>query len=381
MSEPTRRDIVKTLAAGSAAVTAGCLQVKESVAEKVKMKMKQPSPILERSPLPVTGPWPTVDPFLFCVHHNDKFPVGDGKLGPKASLAGRNIGSDFSNRDGWSMYHGDSVPGFPRHPHRGFETVTIVERGLVDHADSLGAAARYGQGDVQWLTAGDGINHAEMMPLLDTKGENPLDLYQIWLNLPAKNKRVKPRFFMYWGEKIPTTVEKDSSGHGIEVKIVAGAMKALNALPPPPDSYASSAQADVGIYSIRLDAGATWQLPAAKAGVKRSLYFVEGRTMLMEGERVASRHRYGLEPTANVSIAATDGAVRLLLLDGRPIGEPVVQHGPFVMNTYDEIRQAIRDYQRTQFGGWPWPNSGPVHGLEAKRFARHVDGRVETPPS
>ena len=138
MSEPTRRDIVKTLAAGSAAVTAGCLQVKESVAEKVKMKMKQPSPILERSPLPVTGPWPTVDPFLFCVHHNDKFPVGDGKLGPKASLAGRNIGSDFSNRDGWSMYHGDSVPGFPRHPHRGFETVTIVERGLVDHADSLG---------------------------------------------------------------------------------------------------------------------------------------------------------------------------------------------------------------------------------------------------
>ena len=105
---------------------------------------------------PLGFPWRTPDPFLFCVHHNDAYPAGNASFGPATSLAGRNIGSDFANRDGWNMYHGDVVPGFPQHPHRGFETVTVVRRGLIDHSDSMGAAARYGGGDTQWLTAGRG---------------------------------------------------------------------------------------------------------------------------------------------------------------------------------------------------------------------------------
>ena len=109
-----------------------------------------------------TTPWPTRDPFLFCVHHFDAYPKGNDKFGPAASLAGRDIGRDFAGVDGWRMYHGDTVPGFPSHPHRGFETVTIVRQGLLDHSDSLGASARYVDGDVQWLTAGAGIQHAEM---------------------------------------------------------------------------------------------------------------------------------------------------------------------------------------------------------------------------
>ena len=115
---------------------------------------------------PLGFPWVTADPFLFCAHHDDAYPAADGRMGPRASLAGRDIGQDFSRKDGWSMYHGETVPGFPAHPHRGFETVTIVRQGLIDHSDSLGAAARFGQGDVQWLTAGRGIMHAEMFPLL-----------------------------------------------------------------------------------------------------------------------------------------------------------------------------------------------------------------------
>src|SRR3954469_3268547 len=137
---------------------------------------------------PLSFPWQPLDPFLACMHHDDAYPAGNEKLGPNASLAGRRIGMDFDGKDGWNMYHGDVVPGFPSHPHRGFETVTIVREGLIDHADSLGAAARFGGGDVQWLTAGGGVVHAEMFPLLRRDAKNPLELFQIWLNLPAADK-------------------------------------------------------------------------------------------------------------------------------------------------------------------------------------------------
>ena len=126
-------------------------------------------------------PWQTVDPFLFCVYHLDNYPPGDGQLAPRASLEGRNIGSDFSGKDGWSMYHGQRIPGFPQHPHRGFETLTVTLTGLIDHSDSLGATARFGEGDAQWMTAGRGIVHAEMFPLLNTEQPNRNEFFQIWL--------------------------------------------------------------------------------------------------------------------------------------------------------------------------------------------------------
>ena len=93
------------------------------------------------------GPqWPTLDPFLFCAHHDDAYPAGNEQLAPAVPVEDRELGQDFSGADGWSMYHGLVVPGFPNLPHRGFETVTFVRRGLIDHADSLGAAARFGRG-------------------------------------------------------------------------------------------------------------------------------------------------------------------------------------------------------------------------------------------
>ena len=159
---------------------------------------------------PLAFPWETVDPFLFCVHHDDAYPRASAKLGPDAPLDGRELGQDFSRKDGWSMYHGTVVPGFPAHPHRGFETVTIVRRGLIDHSDSLGASARYGGGDVQWLTAGRGVVHAEMFPLLDRAAPNPLELFQIWLNLPAASKMAAPYFTMFWSERIPHRLVRDA---------------------------------------------------------------------------------------------------------------------------------------------------------------------------
>ena len=171
---------------------------------------------------PLGIPWETSDPFLFCMYHNDAYPAGNNNLGPAASLTGRNIGQDFEGKDGWRMYHGDVVPGFPQHPHRGFETVTIMRHGFVDHSDSLGATARFGPGDVQWLTAGKGIVHSEMFPLLRPDGPNPLELFQIWLNLPGADKFVQPHFGMLWDQTVPRITVHDSEERATQIVIVAG---------------------------------------------------------------------------------------------------------------------------------------------------------------
>jgi redox-sensitive bicupin YhaK (pirin superfamily) len=324
-------------------------------------------------------PWQTIDPFLFCVHHDDAYPKGDGRFGPAASLAGRDIGQDFGRKDGWSMYHGQTVPGFPSHPHRGFETVTIVRQGLADHSDSLGAAARFGGGDVQWLTAGRGIVHAEMFPLLDTERPNPLELFQIWLNLPARSKMAAPHFTMLWAEDIPRQRFADAQGRTTELAVIAGALGAAAPLAPPPDSWAAQAEADLAIWTIRMAPGARWTLPpAAGASTRRKLYFFAGAGVEIAGQPVPVRSAIELQANAAVELANGPVEAEFLMLQGRPIGEPVAQYGPFVMNTEAELRQAFSDYRATGFGGWPWPDPAPVHGSERVRFARHADGRVET---
>ncbi len=329
-------------------------------------------------------PWQTADPFLFCVHHDDAYPAGNERLGPASSLAGRNLGQDFVGKDGWRMYHGAVVPGFPQHPHRGFETVTIVRRGLIDHSDSLGATARFGAGDVQWLTAGGGIVHAEMFPLVDRGAPNPLELFQIWLNLPAEDKLVEPHFTMLWSEGIPRrrfTDASAASGASTEVTVIAGQLEGERAPPPPPRSWAARADADVAIWSIRMDAGASWTLPpAAHPGSVRTLYFFRGPSLRV-GERSLESHAAAvLRGDVETRLEAGEGECEALLLQGRPIGQPVVQYGPFVMNTAEEIQRALRDYQRTGFGGWPWPADDPVHDASEGRFAKHADGRVERAP-
>src|SRR5690606_36094874 len=184
-------------------------------------------------------------------------------MGPAASLVGRNMGSDFSSKHGWSMYHGQQVPGFPRHPHRGFETVTISRQGLIDHSDSLGATARYGDGDVQWMTAGKGIVHAEMFPLLQREGPNPAELFQIWINLPAANKFAEPHFAMFWNKSIPRRTFNNVDGASTVVTIIAGAVDDAIAPKPPPHSWAAKPGSDVAIWSLVMSAGATWKLPPA----------------------------------------------------------------------------------------------------------------------
>ena len=325
--------------------------------------------------------WPTLDPFLFCAHHDDAYPEGDGNLGPVADLSGRDIGQDFSGRDGFSMYHGNRVPGFPSHPHRGFETVTFVRKGLIDHSDSLGAAARFGRGDVQWLTAGAGIQHSEMFPLVNTGQRNPLELFQIWLNLPASDKFVDPYFTMLWDEELPVVRLIDGEGHASEVTVIAGAFGNVRSLAPPPNSWASRDDAEVAIWHFHLEPRATVVIPGAGAASRASrfLYMFEGDTATIDDTELANDHAAQLTASRSVTVRAGFEPVEMLLLQGAPIAEPVARYGPFVMNTEAEIRDAFDDYRRTEFGGWPWPDADPDHGVDADRFARHPDGRFESP--
>ncbi len=327
---------------------------------------------------PLGFPWATTDPFLFCVHHDDRYPAGNEKLGPAASLAGRNLGMDFEGKDGWRMYHGETVPGFPGHPHRGFETVTIARRGYIDHSDSLGAAARFGRGDTQWMTAGRGVVHSEMFPLLERDRPNPVELFQIWLNLPREDKLVDPHFAMLWDDTIPRRTLVDAEGRETVIAVVAGRLDDARAPAPPPRSWAARPDGDVAIWTIVMAPHARVTLPAAEGPrTRRTLYFFEGESLSIADVDLPSHA--GVEVHAQTAIEIVNGATtsELLMLQGRPIGEPVVQHGPFVMNTPAEIHQAIADYRATRFGGWPWSSDDPVHPRDAGRFAKHADGRVE----
>jgi len=319
-------------------------------------------------------PWKTQDPFIFCSYHYDLYPGGNKDLGPNSSLEGRNIGQDFSGKDGWSMYHGRSVPGFPEHPHSGFETVSIVTKGMVDHSDSLGGAGRFGFGDVQWLTAGKGVQHAEMFPLLN-KNSNPFEIFQIWLNLPAKNKKAAPHYKMLWSEDIPIIEERDKNGRLTKLKLVAGSFNGTESLDPTPDSWAADPENHVQIWTFKMDANASFTIPSIDEDLTRSLYFYNGITIEIGGEEIHQNHLIELDPGKKVTITNGSGEAYFLFLQGRPIKEELIQYGPFVANSRSELNETMEEYRRTEFGGWPWPGTGPVHGSLKGRFSKMPDGK------
>jgi redox-sensitive bicupin YhaK (pirin superfamily) len=328
---------------------------------------------------PLGFQWETLDPFLFCVHHEDYFPKGNAQLGPDPKhFEGRHMGQDFIVKDGFRMYHGSTVPGFPGHPHRGFETITVVRTGLVDHADSMGAAGRYGNGDVQWMTAGKGVQHAEMFPLLNQDKENPLELFQIWLNLPKRSKMVEPHFKMLWAETVPK-FSVVANGQTANIEVLVGQLGTHKAAVTPPNSWAADTNNHVAIYNIQLEPGASFELPASAVGVNRSIYYYEGNGLKLGNQEIAHYHAADVDASQTCLLVNGSEASKVLVLQGRPINEPVVQHGPFVMNSKEEIYQAFQDYQQTQFGGWPWSRYDQVHDSKLGRFAKHADGRVEEP--
>ncbi len=322
---------------------------------------------------PIDLHWPTQDPFLFCAHHFDHYPAGDDQFGVKPThFIGRNLGADFQEKDGFRLYHGREIPGFPLHPHRGFETITIVRQGLADHADSLGASGRYGEGDVQWMTAGSGIQHSEMFPLVHRDKGNTLELFQLWLNLPRKNKLVAPEFKMLWADSLPRITAEN-----LEVSVISGEFGGTRFFEAPKNSWAADPGNGVTILMVKLKKGAAFSYPAQE-GRTRSLYFFDGDSASLNGQKILGKQVAFVSADVALEIESS-GVSEFLLLEAKPIGEPVVQHGPFVMTTRAEIEETFRDYHRTQFGGWRWSREDMIHGPGTERFAKYPDGRLEKP--
>ena len=319
-------------------------------------------------------PFETPDPFLFCVYHRDLYPAGNEKM----EAPRRGNGADFDWSAPYRMYHGTTIPGFPQHPHRGFETLTATLEGIIDHTDSLGNAGRYGGGDLQWMTAGEGIVHGENFPLINQDRPNYTKFFQIWLNLPSQKKMVPPDFVMHWNKDIPK-VKKD----GVTVHVWAGELEGKRGLTPTTHSWAATEGNDVSVLAFELDPGKQIYVPEANGGnrTNRSLYFVEGEGMECNGRTFSKKIHLTMDasqPFEIKNIGITDKLL-VLMLQGKPIAEPVAQHGPFVMNTQQEIQQAFADYRRTQFGGWPWPEDAVVFPRKKSRFAL-LNGKETYPP-
>jgi hypothetical protein len=226
------------------------------------------------------------------------------------------------------------LAGFPDHPHRGFETVTYMLDGRMRHEDVLGNRGDLGPGDAQWMTAGHGIIHSEM----PQQAEGRMRGFQLWINLPAREKMQPAAWRDIPSHDIPT-VALDGGG---ELRVIAGSFAQAGVVTAGPVGGLST---EPLYYDVRLPAGASIDL-ATPRGHNAFLYVYEGAAVVGEDSRPLPYRAAGLlTPGDAVRIAAGEAGARLLFLAGKPIGEPVVQYGPFVMNSVAEIEQAIRDYQ------------------------------------
>ena len=229
----------------------------------------------------------------------------------------------------------DYLAGFPSHPHRGFETVTYMLDGLMRHEDSHGNRGDIGPGDVQWMTAGRGVIHSEM----PQQANGRMRGFQLWINLPAKEK-MKPAAYREIPSRTIPTVSLEGGG---EVRVIAGTLAEAGRAVTGPIAGLST---EPVYLDVRLPAGADLTLPVPPKH-NAFMYVYEGDAVVGDDGRALPFRAAGLlTPGDVVRLRAGEQGVRLLLLAGRPIGEPVVQYGPFVMTTPREIEQAIIDYQR-----------------------------------
>jgi quercetin 2,3-dioxygenase len=225
--------------------------------------------------------------------------------------------------------------GVGAHPHRGFETVTIVYDGEVEHRDSAGGGGRIGPGDVQWMTAGSGVIHEEFHGREFARAGGMFEMVQLWVNLPAKDKLAPPRYQSLLGADIPVVALEDGQG---EVRVIAGEFRGKKG---PARTFTP-----IHVLDVRIERRAQLEVPE---GFTTALVVLKG-SVSIHGSKAGAASFALLDPRGTeIQLESAEGA-RLLLLSGQPIDEPIVGHGPFVMNTPREIQQAIVDYQTGKMG-------------------------------
>ncbi len=227
----------------------------------------------------------------------------------------------------------DYIAGFPLHPHRGIETVTYMLKGSVTHRDSMGNEGTIHTGDIQWMTAGGGIMHEEM-PHASADG---MAGFQLWVNLPAKLKMTKPRYQEVAAKDIPV-VEKD----GAKILVIAGAVEGVA-------GAVSEIYAEPSYLDVTLEAHRTFTQAIPRGHTAFAYLFAGSATIDDSGDTIASPMLVVFHDGDFVNIHAGEQAAHFILVSGKPLNEPVARYGPFVMNTRDEIEQAIRDLQRGTF--------------------------------
>ncbi|MBP6597545.1 MAG: pirin family protein [Arenimonas sp.] len=230
----------------------------------------------------------------------------------------------------------DYIAGFPSHPHRGFETVTYMLDGRMRHRDNHGNEGVLVPGSVQWMTAGRGIVHSEM----PEQEQGRMRGFQLWVNLPAADKMTAPRYQEYGPDRFPQTVVAP----GVTVKVIAGRVGAVQ-------GAISQPATEPTYLDIHLEAGASFE-QALPSGHAAFAYVYEGRAGIGETASlvdVGAQHLAVLGPGDAVRVQGKVAGTRLILVAGRPLGEPVARYGPFVMNTQAELRQAFDDFQAGRF--------------------------------
>jgi redox-sensitive bicupin YhaK (pirin superfamily) len=227
---------------------------------------------------------------------------------------------------------GDYIAGFPAHPHRGFETVTYMLDGRMRHKDNHGNEGLLTPGSVQWMTAGRGLVHSEM----PEQEEGLMRGFQLWINLPARDKMCEPQYQEFDAARIPSV----DVASGVRAKVLAGRIGDVA-------GPVSQPATDPSYFDIALDAGAVFE-HALPEGHNVFAYVYEGE-VAVGGDAVARGELVVFGAGASVRIAGRAAASRVILVAGRPIGEPVARYGPFVMNTQAEIMQAVRDFQAGKF--------------------------------
>lgn len=230
----------------------------------------------------------------------------------------------------------DIPRGVGMHPHRGFETVTVVYQGEVEHKDNAGNSGTIGPGDVQWMTAASGILHEEKHSREFTEKGGTLEMIQLWVNLPAKDKMSKPRYQEIMSSDIPVITLPDNSG---ELRLIAGKYDGENG--------AADTHTPINLWDVRLNSGQTDLL--VPDGHNTMLLVLSG-SVTVNGEETLNEKEIALfeREGDSISLETNENAI-VLLMSGEPINEPIAGQGPFVMNTHEEIRTAMSDYGAGRF--------------------------------